>query len=133
MANANKDGALKHTQVPSPFEPWESINEFALSYNGYERYGVQRGDIQGPNSLGDFANATEETWLLNGSLPASIHELRCVLFFEQRRSRHLGDFDPWEGWDNPRSGAEQWKSYIRALIEAIRKSTMLDRDGSEIN
>lgn len=119
--------------MPNPFEPWESINEFALSYDGYESYGVQQGDFKGPSSLGDFANATEETWRLNGNLPASLHELRCVLFFEQRRSCYLDDFDPWEDWENPRSSAEQWKSYIRALIEAIRNSTILDPDGSELN
>lgn len=110
--------------VPNPFDPWAKISEFALSYNGYELYGEQTGDLTGPNNLADFANATERRWERAGSLPTSLHELRSALFFEQRRSQHLGEFDPWEDWENPRSNAEPWKKYIRSLLEAIGQQSV---------
>ncbi len=113
----------KTTPVPQEYDSWEPICWFALSYNGYERYGTQPGDIQGTENLAEFANLTEDQWRRDGSLPDSLHELRSVLFLEQRRSGHMGFFDPRQDWENPRSDAEEWKDYMRSLIRAIRAIT----------
>jgi hypothetical protein len=109
--------------VPSPDDPWEAIWPFALSYNGYERYGKEPGGLQGEMSVGDFANHTHSQWLQDGSLPSTLHELRSILFYEQRRSR-MGfalDFDAWEEWGNPKSRYSGWIAYMKVLLQAIRE------------
>lgn len=108
--------------VPDENGPWEPICWFALSYNGYERYGTQPGDIQGEMSLGSFANQTHSRWRRNKVLPDSLHELRSALFYEQRRSGKgfAFTFDVWTDWDDPNSDYQEWFEYVKSLIRAIR-------------
>lgn len=73
--------------------------------------------------LGRLAHHVRDGWERNGHLPENLHELRCVLFLEQRRTGHgfPFDFDVWRGWDNPRSSYTLWINYVRALICQIRR------------
>lgn len=87
--------------VPQPGAPWHpDISYFALSYNGYERFD---GDV------GDFANEACDRYRSDGVLPDDVHELRCMLFFEQRRHHHFG-------WDPEGEELE----YVRAIVDKIR-------------
>ncbi len=109
--------------VPSPDDPWKAIWPFALSYNGYERYGKEPGDLQGEIPVGDLANDTYSRWLQDGSLPSTLHELRSVLFYEQRRSGKgfAFDFDVREEWGNLESSYLGWVTYMKVLLQAIRE------------
>ena len=61
------------------------IWQYALSADGYqhatENLGVECGDL---------ANRKQEAFERSGIWQGSFEELRCCLFFEQRRWRHLG-------------------------------------------
>lgn len=87
--------------VPDAAAPLRQIWEFALTYNGYQR----RGGSQG---AGDLANRALARYEEAGELPEDMDDLRCALFFEQRRWRHYG-YDP--------SPADQ--RYFRALVRRI--------------
>lgn len=96
------DRELRPTDVPSAASDEQTLHEFALTTNGYERMGT----FQRCASLG---NSAIERWRQTGELPHSLRDLRCCLFFEQRRWRHSGyPFD------------EETMRYARALCEAIR-------------
>jgi len=119
LNEANNNGV----SVPSPDDPWEAIWPFALSYNGYERYGKEPGDLQGEIPVGDLANDTYSRWLQDGSLPSTLHELRSVLFYEQRRSGKGFDFDfdAAKDWGNPESSYSEWVTYMKVLLQVIRE------------
>lgn len=123
--------------IPNASDSWENVSKFALSYNGYELFGAEsgkfrsgefrsgefgQGDDSSVENLGSFANAASERWIREGKLPESLHELRCALFFEQRRAGHgfPFDFEVEREWENPRSEYFEWISYVKALIEGIR-------------
>ncbi len=57
-----------------------------------------------------LANAALERWRRTGKLPRSLGDLRCCLFFEQRRWRHYG-----YGFD------EATLRYARELVGAMRE------------
>ena len=114
------------TPVPDPDASWEDITNFALSYNGYKRYAHEVGDsTRQATMLSDFANAASENWERNQTLPRTLHELRCALFFEQRRAGHgfPFDFEPWNEWNDPRSPYLSWITYVKALIRRIGEDT----------
>ena len=117
---------MRSTLVPEPDASWEDIASFALSYNGYERYANEVGDsTMQARMLGDFANAASANWERNRSLPQTLHELRCALFFEQRRTGHgfPFDFEPSKEWNAPNSPYVGWITYVKALIRQIREET----------
>lgn len=87
--------------VPGPTAPWWQLAEFALTFDGYARFGGFKG-------LSHMANAAARAWHHRRSLPATLDEARGWLFFEQRRHRHL-DSDP--------RGADL--DYVRALVQRI--------------
>jgi len=96
---------LRPEHVPAPGSPfWSLIAEFALTFDGY----TYRGSF---DALADWANKHVAAFEANGSLPAgvSLDDLRALLFFEQRRWRHL------EG-----APSEQSARCIDALLAAIR-------------
>ncbi len=112
------------TPVPDPDASWQDITKFALSYNGYQRYAPEEGDAtRQANMLGDFANAASDNWERNQSLPKTLHELRCALFYEQRRAGHgfSFDFEPSKEWNDPNSPYLGWITYVKALIRRIRE------------
>ena len=87
--------------VPPAGSPWWSeLDTFALTYNGYTRF---EGD------LGVFANEAKHEYMVDGVLPHDLHLLRCLLFFEQRRFRHL-DAEP--------TGRD--RDYIDDVMEVVR-------------
>lgn len=92
---SNQD--LKRAQVPAQGAPWAAIAPFALTFDGYKRFG---------NALGDLANkhSTART------VPADLAEARACLFFEQRRWRHFGE-----------TPDEASMKHIHALVECIRE------------
>lgn len=98
---ANAD--LTESDLPSPHAEWHEIGRFALSFNGYERWGSFK-------KCAEIGYGGAEAFRAEGVLPSSLTELRTCLFFEQRRWRHYG-FDP----------DEQAMEYIRALVERIRE------------
>lgn len=90
--------------VPEPGAPFfPDINEFALTYNGYDRHGDQAGDI---------GNSLRARWDETGELTDDLAELRCALFFEQRRYHHFGTAPQDDNLE-----------YIEALVDAIRQMT----------
>ena len=110
--------------VPKPDDSWDSIARFALSYNGYDRFDSSLTDERASfSALADFANAAESRWQRDGTLPETLHEMRCALFFEQRRSGQGFDFGfvPSDEWEDPDSGYLDWISYVKALVQGIRE------------
>ena len=90
-------------EVPGPDALWwTEINEFALTYNAYSR----SGDF---DSVARIDREVRQTWNRNATLPDEIERCRTVLFFEQRRFRHL-DAEP-KG-ENDR--------FVRAVLNQIR-------------
>ena len=88
--------------MPAPGTPfWMEVAEFALTFDGY-RY---RG-----SGLGTWANARVDRFHATGRLDddLGLPDLRALLFFEQRRFRHLDD--------TPTGSAAR---YVDALLAAI--------------
>ena len=65
-------------RIPSSLAAWETIERFALTFNGYERYDTKAE----PDACAEMANGRQANTLT---------ELRASLFFEQRRWRHFGE------------------------------------------
>jgi hypothetical protein len=84
---------LKESDVPTNLTNWVEIEEFALSFNGYEE-------------LGSFEKCAE---IANAQRHETLTNLRTCLFFEQRRWRHFGE--------TPDVNAME---YIREILEKIR-------------
>ena len=66
----------------------QAIWDYALTVNGYD-YSVQQFGIE----CGELANERAHVFSQTGVWQGSFEELRCCLFFEQRRWRHFG-IDP---------------------------------------
>lgn len=80
-------------QVPFPEDDWETISEFALTFDGYSYW----GSFEKCAAIG---NARSQNSLI---------ELRTCLFFEQRRHHHFGE-----------APDRETMAYIRELIAKIR-------------
>lgn len=109
-------------KVPNEHCSWDEVATFALSYNGYQRFGRKPDTFPNAMELGKFANSVMKQWQQDESLPESLHDLRCVLFFEQRRTGNgfPFDFEVQHEWENPRSDYIDWINDVKALLEAIR-------------
>ena len=96
----NRD--LRPEMVPASADPWMPFATFALSFDGYQ----YRDD------LGVWANENAAAFRGAGSLPAglSLSDLRALVFYEQRRYRHM-QIEPPRG-DGLR--------YVDTLLAAIR-------------
>ncbi len=90
---------LQASMIPRPTAGWDAIQRFALTFDGYKRWGDECGVI---------ANARRQ---------GTLTELRTCLFYEQRRWRHFGE--------KPDADAI---SYIRSLVEQIRQRVQLAND-----
>jgi hypothetical protein len=101
---ANAD--LSPQDVPAPDADWQSIASFALTFDGYDHWGSFE-------ACGEAANASMVAFVERRALPDSLTELRTCLFFEQRRSQHMGGIPD-----------DVTKEYVRALVEAIRERVL---------
>jgi hypothetical protein len=88
--------------LPAPDADESTIQAFALTTNGYDRLGSFK-------RCAGLAEAASGRWRRDRQLPATLADLRCCLFFEQRRWRHYG-----YGFD------DETLEYARALVEAMR-------------
>lgn len=98
VANAIANGCLRVGLVPPEGSPWDAVEEFALTYDGYAYW----------SGLGELATRALQSWTRYGSLPDDLDELRACLFFEARRWHHFGG--------DPRGRAA---SYAADLLAAI--------------
>ena len=101
--NEIADDELQDEGLPAHDAPEQALHEFALTTNGYERMGSSA-------RCGALANAAFDAWRNEQRLPLTLRELRCCLFFEQRRWHHYG-----YGFD------DETLAYVRELVEAIRE------------
>jgi hypothetical protein len=92
---------LSAAGMPPPDATWGEIARFALTFDAY--------GLMSFAAVGGLANETRDEWFRSGDLPGSLVDLRCCLFFEQRRYHHFGT--------PPEPDHER---YLRALLEAIR-------------
>jgi len=98
--------SLRSSDVASQEATWPAIEEFALTFKGYD----WAGSLE---KCADLANSTRRTYDHSPErrLPKlTLDELRACLYFEQRRSHH-SDYVP-EGED---------LVYVKALLESIRR------------
>lgn len=87
-------------RVPSPNSGWNrEVVKFALSYNGYDRHGGFEG-------AAEIGNRLLTSWESSRVVEGNLADLRCALFFEQRRAHHA---------DEPPD-----PDYLAALLEAIQ-------------
>ena len=92
--------------VPGDDAPWLPVlSDFALSYNGYQRFGS-------PRRLGAVANAAVAAFHADGSLPEDLATARGCLFFEQQRFSEL-EADP--------DAHEVTRTYVVALLGRSRE------------
>lgn len=88
---------LVASKLPAADANWESIQRFALTFDGYAAW---------PEGV----CAT----IANDRRSSTLTELRTCLFFEQRRWRHFG-YEP----------DEEAMAYIRGVLEQIRNRVVL--------
>jgi hypothetical protein len=100
-----ENAALTTGDVPSRDADWDTISQFALTFDGY-------------GCWGSFDKCAE---IANARSHESLTELRTCLFFEQRRWRHFG-----QGPD-----ADEMK-YVRELIDKILDSVSKQTDGKRV-
>ena len=92
-----------YIDVPGPEAPWwTAIDEFALTYNAYDRDG-------GFELVSDLDERVRQAWDHDATLPSDLNVCRATLFFEQRRFRHLDD-EPLGDDDR----------FVRAVLTQIR-------------
>jgi hypothetical protein len=95
---------VERIPIPGPDEPWwPVVNEFALTFNAYDRVGPM-------GKVARIANNATTAFAEDGRLPKTADRIRTCLFFEQRRWRHL-DADAYQ--DPPT------KAYIQALLARL--------------
>jgi hypothetical protein len=97
------DDRLTASAVPPVTASWHTIVGFAHTMDGYKALG--------PKECPQFANSVKSEFSRNAASieTLSVAQLRCCLFFEQRRFNHFGD-EP--------QGAD--RIFINALLDAIR-------------
>jgi hypothetical protein len=92
-----------YIRVPGPDARWwTEINEFALTYNAYNR----NGDF---DFVAEIVRRVRQSWDHDATLPDDLEICRTTLFFEQRRFRHL---------DTELVGDDD--RFVRAILGRIR-------------
>jgi hypothetical protein len=86
--------------IPALDTDWQAQVDFAHSFFAYEQIGP---------SLAALANAAARRYRQEGSLPATLTELRACFFFEHRRAVHFG------------APTDEMRAYTKALLAAIRE------------
>jgi hypothetical protein len=102
MSDELKNSDLKANQIPDMNSEYFLIAEFALTFNGYEKF----------ERVAEFANNNLAAYNLDRESlkKRTLTELRACLFYEQRRYRHM-DEEPINGD----------REYINALLTGIFK------------
>jgi len=77
---------LEQDDIPPGTADWGQINEFALTFDGYERWGSF-------DTCAEIANEIAERYRADGLPATDLDSIRTCLFFEQRRWRHFAE-DP---------------------------------------
>ena len=93
MRKTIANNQLRLEDLPSPDADWQTLANFALTFNGYEVWGSFE-------KCAGVANSRQDSTLT---------ELRTCLFFEQRRWRHFGEAPDVEAME-----------YVRSILEKIR-------------
>ncbi|ADQ14490.1 hypothetical protein [Halanaerobium hydrogeniformans] len=93
----------KLNKIPKEDANWMEIQEFSLSFNGYDYWGSFE-------KAADIANQHYNRYEKDNIISNNMEVLRTSLFFEQRRYRHFGS-DP---------GPETMK-YLRKIIKKIKE------------
>ena len=88
-----------------------AIFEYARSFDGYA-YATEHLGRQ----CGDLANEQRAGFEDSGAWSGTFEELRCCLFFEQRRWRHFGEIP--DGTD-----ADAIRALFRSICEAWDKDS----------
>jgi len=84
------ESRAKKISVPDPRSPWfPLVNDFALTFNAYERV----GEI---DQIATVAESVDQAAQQNGLAPFSVEDLRTTLFFYQRRAHHNDSVPPHE-------------------------------------
>jgi hypothetical protein len=92
-----------YIKVPGPEAPWwTAIDEFALTYNAYDRNG-------GLELVSEIDGEVRQAWERDATLPSDLDVCRATLFFDQRRFRHV-DAEPVGDDDR----------FVRAILTQIR-------------
>ena len=91
-------------KIPNPEDPYWDWIKFAFTINGY--------DISG----GSQACADLSKKVLKNPSQASLTELRCALFFQQRADKWGGEYS-----DGPEENA---KTLIKLIKERVRKGEL---------
>lgn len=82
-------------QIPDPDADWDTIQRFALTFDGYRFWG-------------SFEKCAE---VANKHLNSTLTELRTCLFFEQRRWRHFDEEPDYKAM-----------VYLGGIIKKIREA-----------
>jgi hypothetical protein len=93
MSKTIANNQLRLEDLPSPDADWQTLGNFALTFNGYEVWD-------------SFEKCAE---VANSRQDSTLTELRTCLFFEQRRWRHFGDEPNVEAME-----------YVHSILEKIR-------------
>ena len=117
-AKPQPDELLDEELTLADLPPHESnelaIRQFALTTSGYERMGSLE-------LCAALANPALDAWRTRGEFPSTLGDLRCCLFFEQRRWHHYG-----RGFD------DETLAYARALIDAMRPLVARGREPQDV-
>lgn len=97
-AIAVPNSALRPEAVPPPDAPWEAVEEFALSYDGYAYW----------SDVAELDRRALQRWTREGHLSRDLDQLRGCLFYEERRWHHFG-----------REPQGRGRAFIAALLGAI--------------
>ena len=110
--------------VPSRDCSWEEFTDFALSLNGYERFRPGLSPFE-QGGLADFANERAAFWESTQRIVGDVFEMRCCLFFEQRRAGHGLDFawDPSVHWCEADGEFSMFTEYVKDLMGAIARES----------
>ena len=95
------DDEAQSVAVPSDLAPLDDVFDFALTFDGYGRFG---------HALSRVATRIERCWRESGRLPDDLHRLRVALFQQQRMWRNTGD-----------TPQELDCAYERALVAEIQR------------
>lgn len=104
---------LSARSIPEPDAGWPQISSFALSFDAYQ--------LSEFSDIANLANGVADGWSDTGDLPDDLVKLRICLFFEQRRFHHFGTSPDGESL-----------KYIRALLEAIRRTVEVHESSTEM-
>ena len=97
-AAAIPNAELGVTDVPGRTDSWDTVSDFALSYDGHGYWA----------DLPSLAGRVLQGWTRRRCLPDTLDELRGCLFYEQRRWHHFGE--------EPTGRSAE---YMRALVDAV--------------